>query len=365
MSKSTLIKLTENAKLNSLPYQYYAQKQNGYFSWGFDNLYPDKILELIEKSPTHAAIIRTKINMLDDFEILGTEEELALFNQYSSKPLDQTVLGVINDYVIFNQFILKVKPTQSIYNYLSHVPVSNVRVGSNLNEELQPTSFVFSPDWGKRKSSTNKQTIYPVFKKDIDTDSYYRYSVTLNNDIYNTPSYASAINSILLEDEMSKFALSNTLNGWAPRLMITIFGEYSEDEQDDIVNRLEREFRGSDNAGKAVLLFAASEAEATKIEAINYNLNDNSYIAIVENNRQMILSAHQVTNPAIAGLATNNGFDNASVIQTAYQIYDDTIISSMRKVIESELNKMLSESGWGLQIKMNPIKLKVNQSEQI
>jgi hypothetical protein len=358
-NKQTKIKLSNVALDNSVYYDNQVYKNGSYWSWGRNNLYPNKILNLKEISPTHASILMNKINFLDSFEILGVEEEINLFNEFSRVKMNDMIKRVVVDYVIFDTFTLKIKPTQSIYSYIDHINVEKVRVGTTVDEYDEYNTLVYCNDWSQRKGLNNKRIMYPRYDKSIQMDSIYRYVSYINSsDIYNEPTYSSAINNMLFEYEISNFALANTKNGWSPRLSVTIFGEYSDEEQDDITRMLSNQYQGTENAGKPVMLFTPNPEDAPKIEQISYNLNDGAYLSMIDNTTQKILSAHQCPNPAIAGLAVNGGLDgNASSIQASFQLFDDLVLSSKRKTLEVELNTLFEECGWSFKVKFNKFEL--------
>jgi len=352
--------LTENKFLDNLywdPISNY-RKGSGYYLWGTDNLMPEKIIDLKNQSPTHNSLIDLKIYMLNDWEYEGDEYDKILFDKYNRFTFDSIVNNIINDYVIFNQFLLKILPTESSKKLIEFIPIKKFRYGTKLNEDGDPTHGIISNDWSNLRLKENKKIELPIFKwknseKEILENTLYLYRDDVMNGIYQVPTYFSAINHIMLEDEIGKFNIANTKNGWAPRLIITLFGSYNNEELYDITRLIDSQYRGSENAGRVAYLTAVNPDMKPLIETISPDLNDDNYLNLVETSRQYICSAHKVTSPTLAGLNTSTGFqETGPTLKMAYTIYDELVISSYRKNIEREINKILELCGWKFSIKM-------------
>jgi len=361
--KKTIIALSENKFLNSTYYDSYKdyRKGNGVYLWGSDNLMPNKILELKHKSPTHNALIDLKQFMLNQWEILGNEQEKEIFNRYNKIELNDLVRMVIRDYVIFGQFAVKIMPTESGYKFLEYVPIQNIRMSSDLDSNCDYSGAMISKDWSNLRFKENKKYYLPLYKKGEDPTENVLYLFRTDWDsTYQTPDYFAAINSIILEEEISKFNLANTKNGWAPRLMITTFGQIEQTELQRMAEIIDEAYSGSHNAGRVVYLHAANKDEKAEIESINYNLNDSSYVNLVVSTKDYILSAHKCTSPALAGLAINGGFEGqGSALLSAYNLYDQLCISQLRMNIQTELNKLFKICNFELEINMSLKELKI------
>lgn len=366
-NKVKKISLSENTTLNEKFYDYYSdyRKSGDYFLWGSDNLAPQKIYELKYSSPTHAALIDLKIYMLNNYDIIGDLDELKLFNEYNKLEFNDLVKNIIKDYIIFSQFNVKVCQTSTVYSLLNYIPTQNLRYSTLLDEDGESVNMVISRDWSNLRLNENKKYILPIYRKNLNIDGNYIYHFRddMYNNRYQTPTYFSALNSILLEDEILKFNLANTLNGWAPRLMVTFFGNYENNEIAELSEDIDRSYRGSENAGRVVYLNAPSIDLQPKIEQISYNLNDDSYVNLVISTKEYILSSHKCTSPALAGLAINGGFEGqGSALQSAYNIYDQLAIQDYRLVLNKHINNILKLSGWNFTIDLKLKDLKIEET---
>ena len=236
----------------------------------------------------------------------------------------------------------------------------------DLTEDGEFQSVVISKDWSNLRFKENKKYLLPLWKKNIELSENVAYLFRDDWDYnYQVPDYNSAINDIMLEDEISKFNLANTKNGWAPRLMISTFGPYEQNEMRGIMEQIDQAYSGSENAGRVVYMHSSDPAFKPVIEPINYNLNDASYVNLVVSTKDYILSAHKCTSPALAGLSIGNtGFENqGDALLASYNLYDQLAISQYRYNLDAEINKILKICNFNFEIKMSLKKLKIDTNE--
>lgn len=366
------LKLSENTALNQTYYDTYAnaRKYGEIYYWGTDNLAPDKLIELQNVSPTHNALIDLKKYMLDSYTVIASALELALFDEFSKITLDSLIRNIIRDYVTFNTFSIKLCPTQGRYNLLDYVPINQVRYGSNEDADGKPVMAYVSRDWSNLRLRSNRKYSIPLFTRGMKADSleanhlYIYRDDDLYTSIYQTPNYFSGINNILYEHEISIFNLAATRNGWAPRMFVTTFGANEEGEAALLADRLDEQYQGSHNAGKVVMMNVANKDFAPEVTSVDYSLNADSYIASVNSAREYIMSAHKCTSPALAGLSINGGFEGqGTALLAAYKIYDQMVVSSMRTIIEREINKVLKLSNFDITVKFYPKELTITEDE--
>jgi hypothetical protein len=302
--------------------------------------------------------------MLSAYTFEGSQSDIELFNKYNTLNIDSVVKNAISDLVIFDQLNFKLKPTQSRYKLIDYIPTINVRYSTDLDDNGRPTSVWVSKDWSNIRLQENKKYMLPIYQSSVEYDEntlYIYRSDDIYENIYQTPSYFSIVNHIQLENEISIFNLAGTRNGWAPRLMITTTDNMEDAELRSLQEQLDYSYGGSNNAGKVVLLRGANPPT---IEKIDYSLQDDSYMNLVETTRQYILSGHKCPSPVLAGIATQAGFDGAgNAIMAAYKVYDQMVVSTYRQILEKELNTVLELSGYNFKIRFVEKQLNIENDE--
>lgn len=349
------VKLSENESLNQTYWSgaYNQRRWSGVYNWGPDNLMPEKLRDLTVQSPTHAALIDLKVFMLDNYTIDDPAGELILIEQFNPINMDQWIINTIRDYVIYSQFFCQLTPTMGERLLFNYIPVKNCRFSSDINAEGEIDKVVISKDWSNTRIRENKRWTLPLYRKGLIEDpAVWLYRDNIYDDIYQTPGYFSAVDSILTEISINKWNLQNLRNGWAPRLAVTMHGMYSTEELIDLAAGLNAQYSGVENTGKVVFMHTENPENAPKIEKIDVSLNDASYINLVSSTKDYILSAHKCTSPALAGLSINGGFEGqGTALVTAYQMYDQIVVNSMRSHLEYEMNRILATCGYEIRIK--------------
>ena len=181
-------------------------------TYGLNNLYPNFLLQLYNDCPLHKGIVNAKIDYIigDGISIKGNDEPISLVPN-NTDTFDEFVSKLINDYLIFNYYAVEV-----IYNQLGdaiqwiHIPAHKIRC----NEDK--SMFWYSNDWFSQ--STNLLD-YDAWRPGGNTDGYSKiyfyssYAPTVNN-VYPTPEYSGAIQSIETDIAIRLFNINNIKNSF-------------------------------------------------------------------------------------------------------------------------------------------------------
>ena len=204
--KALKIALTQNRFLEAKYYDYYSdhRKSNGVYFWGNDNLAPNKLYELRYSSPTHASLLDLKMFMLDSFDIIGEQIEIDFYTKYNKLSIEDLVKNLIKDYVIYNQFFVKMIKTQSNIRLIDYIPTQNCRYSIELDEDNDVKDVIVSKDWSNVRLQENRRYKGKIYKNEVDLELdenliyNYRDEVYVNR--YQVPNYFSALNNIMLEE---------------------------------------------------------------------------------------------------------------------------------------------------------------------
>jgi hypothetical protein len=319
-------------------------KSGSYYSWGNDNFYPYKLLEAYYNSPTHQSLIKTKVsNIIGEGISVENPNNLAEYIKFGGQDLNTLAEKIVFDLVLYNAFCVKIDTNvDETYKFYSALDFSGVRYGTDIKDNGDIKTIIYSRDWKNTALKENRKII-------LDKNSYWLYECDVRGgERYPRQSYEAALESILTEHEVQLFHLRNTKNNYSPTMIIKLKQDMPEEDYIQFKNQLERKYKGSDNSGGVLILAGQSPETSPEIEFVTPVMQDNVFLEQMNTIRTNILVAHQVTNPSIGGLSTGGGFANGQEIQVAYDLFDRTIISPLRNKIENALNTMFMDSGWNL-----------------
>lgn len=342
--------------------------------YGEDNLYPNKLIDLANKSALHNAINMSKINnvvgngfMTDN---LDTKTIAFMENPNPNETFDDIFRKIVYDYVIFGGYCLNIiwsrdrKTIAEIY----HIDFSRVRSGKSDERELVKT-YYYSKNWAQYRKQefapvtfdafgiavNNKGEKYFLTNKDWNTDKrkeltpsqlLYVKEYRSGLEYYPLPSYIAALGYIETDSEISNFHLSHIKNGMAPSMMITFNnGIPSEEERRIIEEKIKSKYIGSDNAGKFILNYADDSTKAPTVTTLTPAQLDKQFIQLQATVLQNILSGHQVVSPLLVGIPTPGSLSNASEMLNAYQLYINTVIQPIKDILMRSVDMIFSING--------------------
>lgn len=355
------------------------KKNNDWVSFGADNLYPNELLEYLNTSAIHAAIIQSKAKMQagsglkvnikrKDPLTVAEEVTLARLKNHPNKEntLEEVITQIALDYQIFGAYALEViwNSTFTKISEIKYIPVKNIRCGKKKDGEI--AEYYYSRDWSKVKQYT--PTCIPAFngdsKKEYDKDNTYNkfnqlIYVKYNRsglEYYGEPMYQSALAWVKIDSQIGLFHLSNIENGFNPSMTVKFFKKPgSPEEQQMIVNALNAQFQGARNTGKGMVFFSDGKELAPEVEPISVQNLDKQFITVAEQVIQQIISGHSVTSPMLVGVATPGKLGYSNELEKSYLIFDQTVIAPDRKAIEKTLNKVIEACGiTGVELEIIP-----------
>lgn len=335
-------------------------------SFGKDNLYPDKIIELYHTSAMNGTAINSITDavkgegVLEYGDMIVNGDGDTLNDVYAKIALDYVLHGGYSLNVVWNRGGDKVVE-------LYHLCFDKVRSGK-LNEVDVVEEYFYSSNW----KNTRKYT--PVRYKSFDsTDNkgdnasqiFYCFDYTPGNLMYPLPSYVGALNDIQLDARISKYHNSNISNGFAGGVLINLpAGEPTPEEQRVIYKDLVNSFTGEDNAGRLFLSFSEGSDLAPQVQTIT-SANDDYYTTLEERISSRILTAHRITSGKLIGVVDGGGLgNNAQEIEVAHTHFTSTSIEPKQKKINKCLSKVLIFMGIDEPISIIPSALDFNKNIQ-
>lgn len=320
-----------------------------YIYFGEDNLFPNEIIRMLNKSSKHNAIVFGKVNYIIGKGIAypdGSDfvpNNLEKGNDFLKKLcIDIETFGGFYVEGHFN----KAGTVGAWY----HVPFQNVR--SNKDN----TQFHVK-DWNTTDRK-EKADVIPAYNPNIKEGkfiiAYKEYRPDLKT--YAFPSYMGAFNAIETDIEISKYHLSTIKNGMFASKMINFNqGTPSEEEQKNVETRFKKKFTGSENAGNIVISFNDDPAKAPTILDLSSTDLDKHFDILNKTVQQEIFVGHQITSPMLFGIRVEGQLGGRSEMRDAYEIFKNTYINDKQQMLEIAFDEMSKLMGKHTGLKITPV----------
>ena len=315
--------------------------RHGWITWGEDNLFPNRLLSLMNKSSKHNAIVKTKSSIIggNGFNRNNLDSKGIQFirNVYSKYDLDEILAMISYDFELYGSFCLNViwSKDRKTISQIDYIDPLKVRIASP-NEEGEIDSYYISDNWENQRKF--KPVLYPGFstknRKDASQILYVK-DYRPGCEWYGIPEYISAANWIELEWEISMFHLSSLRDGFSPSMVINFAtGTPTAEEMDVIVKRLRQEYEGA--AGRKVLFtFSDGTDTAPTITPIELNDSDERFIELNKNVTEGIFVGHRATNPNLFGIRIPGELGGKNDLIESLQVFQAQYVDAKQYIIEN------------------------------
>jgi hypothetical protein len=321
---------------------YKEKKGVGYYEYGHLNDYPEYLLELYKKSAKHQALIKGKINYIcgNGWKAVDVYGELFIKHANQVETLEEVTKKIVTDNELFGGFYLQVIWSMNgMISDIYHVDYSKVRTNKD------NTEFWIKDNWKDRHEEVK---VYPAFNPNFPKGSQilfvkeYRAGIS----IYPLPSYFGGLNYIESDIEVSKHVLGNAQTGFTPSKLITLpNGEPNPEEKRIIERKFENKFTGSDGK-KFLLSFVNDSGRKPIIDDLGASdLTKEDFGHVDELIRTNIYVAHQITTPALFGIAEPGKLGSRQEMRDGYEIFKNTYINYKQRQIEAVINMIGSYRG--------------------
>lgn len=320
-------------------------RKDTWVKFDYDNLYPERVLEIVNQSPLQKSILESKKTYILGAGLDKTEENIYTPNMFET--WQDLIEKCANDFVYLNAMAVQVILNESGNRFsFYHQPVDQVRLG-NYNEQNFIEKAYLCTDW--RKAQKNKNVVeIPMFgseqpKKGKAYLLYFRPE-QVGQYYYAIPEYMSASNYIMADGALSQYYNNYIHNNFSANLAIRFPIEPSEEKKEELYENLRKSFGGAENAGNILLLFGENGV-VPEINAIE-NVNADLYNSVMDIIKLALVSANRLTSPILAGIVTSTGFSSKSdEMIAAYTLYKLTVINTERQFILKCFNKLLEMNG--------------------
>jgi hypothetical protein len=330
---------------------YTFQKKGDYhfLSFGGDNMYPLFLLALYNNygSPLNKAIINKKTKMTAGFgykEILDPKlKEWAKKNN-----LERLLLYLAKDFMIYGGFAIEIiwnrEGTSFDINYL---PIHTLRIGLKETEE-EADYYWYSKDWGQFKKEEYKPEYIKRFDPKDRTGRQAIYYIEPNpaaTSLYPIPDYSTALNFIDLDYQIGQFHLNQVRQGFAPSFILNFgTGIPTIDEQNQFFREFQRNFKGSENAGKIMITYSDGGDQKPDLIPIQLNDSDDRFILLQEMVEKNITQAHEMPVQLVSFQPGKLGSaDERKELMAEFQTY---YVAIKQNQMEEAINGVLETIGF-------------------
>jgi hypothetical protein len=332
----------------------------GYVQFGEDNLYPNMLLEKLNKSSKHNGIVLGKVNYIIGNGISYKDNSQQELVPNKNETINDLLKKVSTDIEIFGGVYLELH-----YNALGnvgavyHIPYHKVRTNKDNTQ-------YFIKDW-TQSTRTQPEIVAaynPAVKEGKQILFYKEYRPGL--EVYSYPGYIGALNWIEIDIELSKYHLSTIKNGmFSSKLINFNEGKPSPEEQQVVETKFKKKFTGSENAGGIVLSFSDDPAKAPTVLDLSNTDLDKHFDILNKTTEQQIFVGHQVTSPILFGIKSEGQLGGRTEMRDSFEIFKTTYVNDKQRALEvlfTEISDLFGMQGEMVIAPIEPISFEFSEA---
>mgnify|MGYP000341914548 CR=1 FL=1 len=324
------------------------------YKFGLQNNYPSELIGLYDCSPTNQAIINRASLMIagGDTEIIINDSKRNLFNMVhvvmlqrypnDTQNLEQILSALAFDLKLHGRYgiVITWNKAHNKVVQLHAVDVQGVRVGYNKDNQIE---YKYSRDWTDRKEPVITYEPFDRYRAKTRQLLYVQL-MRSGHEVYGLPDYYASLNWINLESQIGIHYSTTASEGFSPKLSVVFPGKpESEDIEDEIMNKLNEKYTGS--RGKKIIgIFSPRPELQPEFKPIHVENIDKQYQVIDDQTQAKILTGHGVVSPMLFGIKTAGQLGGAQELQTAFNIYQATVVGPYQNLIQKSIDKILEAS---------------------
>lgn len=324
---------------NKLP-AFKENKAKGFITYGEDNLYPDFLIELYNKSPKHNAIVSAKASYVagvgtaikgsDTAIIAKAQQKVDAINAYES--LDELKVKIADDLELFNGFALEViwSRDKSKISEIYHLPFQKVRKSLDDN-------FVYCEDWTDRKAEHIQYNAFNPITRE-SKQLYYCQLYRAGQGVYPLPDYVGGLKYIEIDTEISNWHLNSIKNGFSAQTLIQLFkGLPTAEEARKTERGLKKNYTGTDNAGGLIIQYNEPNEKESVISNLQPSDFDKQFDILNKTVQQEIFVSHKVNSPMLFGVRVEGQLGGRSELIEAYEMFQSSYVEPRQKKLDDTL----------------------------
>lgn len=318
------------------------RKNQFYISFGSDNGFPNKLIDLMNYSSIHGTCVNATVEAIIGNGLTSNKPETLDFANYEKESWNDIFKKVAKDLKLFGGFALEIiwSKDRSAIAEVYHIDFSYLRAKEKNFRGKIPGYYIWD-EWNGVNSYVNQSLedipYLPAFnpdkKQEEPSQVYVYHAYRPGMRYYPVPDYIGALKVIELDAQVDNFHLNNISNGVVPSLAITTFTNAEEEEREAIEIMLRNQYGGTQNAGSLIYMDVDSPENAPVITPIQSNGTDEYYTTINDLVTQKILTAHRITSPMMLGIKTEGQLGGRDETTDAYLLFTNTVVKPFQQVI--------------------------------
>ena len=336
----------------------FAEKPSGkgWINYGDDNLYPQYLIDLYQKSGTHNALC-TSIGYMIFGEGLKTDsldarlkmEEWGLDDEIRKSCIDLKIQGGFALEIIYSI-------DRTTISKVRHLPFENIRSGE-INEREEVDFYYYSRDWSDKSCEPEEvHTFDPSQSKEYPVQILYVKPFSVGSSSYPATDYQGSIAYIELDKEIASYHISNIRSGLAPSYVISFLnGSPPVEERNRIRNDIESQLAGATNAGKFIITYSDQPDRKPSFEPFPLTDADKQYQFLSTETTNKIMVGHRVVSSAMFGVASAGTLGNTQELEVASQLFERQVIVPFQKIVDKAVKSVFRAAGI-----TDPVKLHKN-----
>ena len=338
----------ELLKLKEYQERSYAERPSnqGWVSYGDDNLFPQYLIDLYKSSATHNALCTSIAYMIfgdgvqaDTLEARLKMEEWGLQDEVRKACLDLKIQGGFALEVVYSI-------DRTTISKVRHCPFENVR-SAEVNDDEEVEFYYYSKDWSdKREEPQTVAAFNPENSVEFPVQILYVKPFSPGSYYYPKPDYIGSIDYIELDKEIGKYHINNIKNGLAPSFTIHFKnGVPAQEERRRIRNDIERQLAGATNAGKFIVTYSDSPDRKPDFEPFPLSDADKQYQFLSTEVSDKIMVGHRVVSSAMFGVKTAGQLGNTQELEIASELFDRQVVKPYQRIVKDALESVFIAAG--------------------
>lgn len=318
------------------------RKDKFYISFGADNGFPNKLIDLMNYSSIHGTCVNATVEAIIGNGLTSNRPDTLDFANYDKESWNDIFKKVAKDLKLFGGFALEIiwSKDRTKIAEVYHIDYSYLRAKEkNLRGKIP--GFYIWDEWSGINSYVNQSltdipflpSYNPDRKLEEPSQVYVYHAYRPGMRYYPLPDYVGALKVIELDAQVDNFHLNNITNGVVPSVAITTFTNANEEEREAIEIMLRNQYGGTENAGALIYMDVDSPENAPVITPIQSNGTDEYYTTINDLVTQKILTAHRITSPMMLGIKTEGQLGGRDETIDAYLLFTNTVVRPFQQAI--------------------------------
>ena len=351
--------------------------ENEFRGWvlnGKKNEFYQYIIDM-QFSPTNGSICKTYIDLIlgrglayrtSQGNAAQAAQDWAKFKTILS---DKTLRALVTDFQVFNAYTAQVIKTNGKgLSEIAHLPKQKVVPAIDTDKNIVDSYWV-SKDWAKYSMTENTPEMFPAFGSSSEPiEIFYLKPYVVGQEYFETPDYASGLQSAEAEIEISNLNINSIKSGLSAGFMINVKNGSNLEPEDKkkFKKSVEDKLTGTTSAGSFIINFAGNDIE---VEVVPFPTNEQAHKqwgSLNDTAATKIMSSHRVISPSIVGLSNASGFSSvAEEMDMAEKQTMKRVIRPKQDAFLSGIKEILTEYDINLDLYFLPLTEEVSEVEPV